>query len=158
MKLGKRFELIIAPFRVFSHIIDIDDQISALNAVYDHLVPGGAFVFDLYVPNLKLLLDGLAPTVDFDGEYTPGKRLSRTTSGTSDLITQVTSVTMKFDWEDEERQNSREWTFPMRFFFRYELEHLIARSKLKLKAIFGDFLESALDSGSREFIVHCIRA
>jgi SAM-dependent methyltransferase len=157
MELGKRFELIIAPFRVFSHIIDIDDQISALNAVYDHLVPGGAFVFDLYVPNLKLLLDGLAPTIDFDGEYAPGKRLSRTTSATSDLITQITSVTMRFDWEDEGRQNSREWTFPMRFFFRYELEHLIARSKLKLKAIYGDFLESALDSSSKEFIVHCIR-
>jgi SAM-dependent methyltransferase len=158
MKLGKRFHMIIAPFRVLSHIIDIDDQIRALDAVHDHLVLGGVFIFDLYVPNLKLLLDGLAPNVDFDGEYAPGKRLRRTTSAISNLISQITSVTMTFEWEDEGQPYSREWIFPMRFFFRYELEHLIARSKLKLKAICGDFAESALDSGSKEFIVHCIRA
>jgi len=158
MDLGKRFDLIIAPFRVFSHIIGIDEQIRALNTVHDHLAPGGVFIFDLYVPNLKLLLDGLPPTTDFDGEHAPGKHLSRTTSATSDLITQITSVKMKFDWEDEGRQYSREWSFPMRFFFRYELEHLVARSKLKLKAIYGDFSESPLDSGSKEFLIHCIRA
>jgi SAM-dependent methyltransferase len=157
MDLGKRFSLIVAPFRVLSHIVDIEDQIKALNSVSDHLVPGGVFIFDLYVPNLKLLLDGLPPTVDFDGENAPGVRLKRTTSATSDLITQITSVTMAFAWEDEGQQHSQEWTFPMRFFFRYELEHLIARSKLKLKAINGDFAESALDSRSKEFLVHCTR-
>jgi len=158
MDLGKRFDLIIAPFRVFSHIIGIDEQIRALNTVHDHLAPGGVFIFDLYVPNLKLLLDGLPPTTDFDGEHAPGKHLSRTTSATSDLITQITSVKMKFDWEDEGRQYSREWSFPMRFFFRYELEHLVARSKLKLKAIYGDFSVAALASGTKEFLIHCIRA
>jgi SAM-dependent methyltransferase len=158
MDLGKRFNLIIAPFRVLSHIIDIDDQIRALNAVSDHLVPGGVFIFDLYVPNLKLLLDGLPPTVDFDGEYAPAQRLRRTTSATSDLITQITSVTMAFAWEEEGQQHCREWSFPMRYFFRYELEHLVARSELTLKAIYGDFSESPLDSHSKEFLVHCLRA
>jgi SAM-dependent methyltransferase len=157
MNLERRFSLIIAPFRVLSHVVDIDDQIRALNAVSDHLVPGGLFIFDLYVPNLKLLLDGLSPTVDFDGEYAPGKRLRRTTSATSDLLTQITSVTMRFDWEDDGGRHSRNWAFPMRFFFRYELEHLIARSRLKLKMIYGDFSESPLDSRSKEFVVHCVR-
>jgi SAM-dependent methyltransferase len=157
MDLGKRFSLIVAPFRVLSHIIDIEDQIRALNAAYDHLAPGGIFIFDLYVPNLKLVLDGLPPTVDFEGEYAPGRRLRRTTSATSDLITQITSVTMAFAWEDEGAQHSQEWSFPMRFFFRYELEHLIARSRLTLKAMYGDFAESALDSSSKEFLVHCVR-
>jgi len=157
MELGKRFDLIIAPFRVLSHIIDIGNQIRALNTVSDHLAPGGVFIFDLYVPNLKLLLDGLPPTVDFDGEYAPGKRLRRATSATSDLITQITSVTMAFCWKDGGQQSSKDWSFPMRFFFRYELEHLIARSKLELKAIYGDFAESPLSSGSKEFIVQCVR-
>ena len=157
MNLGNCFDLIVAPFRVLSHITDIDDQIRALNAVYDHLIPGGVFIFDLYVPNLKLLLDGLPPTVDFDGEYEPGKHLRRTVSAKSDLTTQLTSVTMAFAWEEGGHQHNDEWSFPMRFFFRYELEHLIARSRLKLKSIYGDFAESALESGSKEFIVHCIR-
>jgi len=157
MDLGKRFDLIIAPFRVFSHIADVDNQIRALNTVHDHLTPGGVFIFDLYVPNLRLLLDGLPSTTDFDGEYEPGKRLRRRTSATSDLITQTTSVTMAFAWEEDGHPYSREWSFPMRFFFRYELEHLIARSKLKLKNVYGDFAESPLDAGSREFLIHCVR-
>ncbi len=80
MDLGKRFDLVIAPFRVLSHILAAEDQIKALNAVHDHLNPGGVFIFDLYVPNLKMILDGIPPTVDFDGEYAPGLRLKRTVS------------------------------------------------------------------------------
>jgi hypothetical protein len=95
--------------------------------------------------------------VDFEGEYAPGRHLRRSTSATSNLITQITSVKMAFTWDDEGQQFSSEWSFPMRFFFRYELEHLIARSRLTLKAIYGDFDESPLDSSSKEFIVHCTR-
>ncbi len=157
MSFGKRFDLVVAPFRVFSHIADVSDQIRALDAVYDHLNPGGMFIFDVFVPSLKLLLEGLPPTADFDGEYAPGKRLKRTVSTSSDLVTQVTSVTMAFDWEEEGRRLSAEWSFPFRFYFRYELEHLIARSKLTLKAVYGDYAESPLDSSSKEFLVHCVR-
>jgi SAM-dependent methyltransferase len=157
MDLGRRFDLIIAPFRVLSHVVDTDDQIKALNTVYDHLNPGGLFIFDLYVPNLRMLLDGLPPTIDFGGEYAPGRHLRRTVSAASDLIMQTTSVTMTFDWDEEGRAFHKSWTFPMRFYFRYELEHLIARSKLMLKAIYGDFAESPLDASSKEFLVHCVR-
>jgi len=157
MSLRKRFDLIIAPFRVLSHIIGIDDQIRALNAVHDHLNPGGTFIFDIFVPDLKMLREGLPPTVDFDGEYAPGRHLKRVTSAVSDLITQITSVTMTLSWDDEAGPSTAEWLFPMRFFFRYELEHLIARSKLRLQAMYGDFNESPLDSTSREFLVHCVR-
>ncbi|MBN2198711.1 MAG: class I SAM-dependent methyltransferase [Candidatus Aminicenantes bacterium] len=157
MSFGKRFDLVVAPFRVFSHIIDADDQIRALNVVHDHLNPGGVFLFDLFVPNLKLLLEGQAPVTDFDGEYAPGLRLKRTVSASSDLISQVTSVTMAFDWDEGGRRLNAEWSFPFRFYFRYEIEHLVARSKLKLEAIYGDYAESPLNSTSKEFLVHCIR-
>lgn len=157
MSLGKRFDLIVAPFRVMSHIAAVEDQLRAFDTVHDHLNPGGAFIFDLYVPNLKLLLEGLPPTVDFDGEYAPGRRLRRTTSAVSDIITQITSVTMTFEWDEEGRSQAASWSFPMRYFFRYEIEHLVARSKLKLRAIYGDYSESPLDSSSKEFIVHCAR-
>jgi SAM-dependent methyltransferase len=158
MNLGKRFDLVVAPFRVLSHVIGIEDQIKALNTVYEHLNPGGIFIFDLFVPNLKMILDGLPPTVDFEGEYAPGQHVKRTVSAASDLITQTTSVTMAFDWNEEREEFHNAWSFPMRFFFRYELEHLIARSKLTLKALYGDFAEMPLASSSQEFIVHCVRS
>jgi SAM-dependent methyltransferase len=157
MSLGKRFDLIVAPFRVLSHVVAVEDQLRALDTVHDHLNPGGAFIFDLYVPSLKLLVEGLPPTVDFDGEYAPGLRLKRTVSAASDLIAQITSVTMTFEWDEEGLSRSASWSFPMRFYFRHEIEHLVARSKLRLAAIYGDYSESSLDSSSKEFLVHCKR-
>ncbi len=44
---------------------------------------------------------------------------------------------------------------PFRFYFRYELEHLIKRSKLTLEKIWGDFEEGDLTGDSKEFIVVC---
>lgn len=36
-----KFDLIIAPFRVFMHLIEKEEQIKALNNVYKHLKSGG---------------------------------------------------------------------------------------------------------------------
>jgi SAM-dependent methyltransferase len=54
--LGRRFPLIIAPFRVMQHLVTIDDQLRFLDAVGRHLAPGGHFVFDVFNPNLSALV------------------------------------------------------------------------------------------------------
>src|SRR6266508_3521831 len=41
---GAVFPLVIAPFRVFQHMITIDDQLACLAAVARHLAPGGRFI------------------------------------------------------------------------------------------------------------------
>ena len=65
---------------------------------------------------------------------------------------------MGFVWDEDDGEHRDEWEFDMRFFFRYELEHLVARSPLVLEAIHGDFEEGPLETGSREFVVVCRRA
>ena len=42
--------------------------------------------------------------------------------------------------------------FPMRFFFRYEIEHLLARAGFRLLDIYGNFDRSPLVSSSPEMI------
>ena len=157
LNLNRKFDLVVAPFRVFSHLIDVEDQLQALNSIYDHLKPGGRFIFDLFVPDLKILQNGISAETDFDGEYAPGKKLKRIVSAEPDLISQVNKVTMTLTWDDEDGQKTSSWTLLMRFFFHYELEHLIARSKLKLDHIYGDYEGHDLASGSRDFVVVCRR-
>jgi hypothetical protein len=41
----------------------------------------------------------------------------------------------------------------MRFLFRFEIEHLVARSRLELAALHGDFAGGALATDSREYVV-----
>lgn len=155
LDLQKSFDLIIAPFRVFMHLITIEEQFQALDTVYHHLKPGGTLIFDLFVPNLKMLLEGMDNVKDFEGEYQAGKKLVRYSSMQAYPINQISYVTFKLVWEEGGKEMSKDWNTVLRYFFRYELEHLINQSKLKLEKIYGDFAENDLNKDSKEFIVVC---
>jgi hypothetical protein len=45
----------------------------------------------------------------------------------------------------------------MRFFFRFEIEHLVARSSLALESVFGDFAGGPVTADSRDYLVVCRR-
>ena len=149
------YDLIIAPFRVFMHLINKEDQLKALNNVFKYLTPGGKFIFDVFVPDLKPLINGLENVVDFEGEYEPGKRVKRIVSTKPDLINQIINITFRLEWNDNKSDYMQEWKTPLRFFFRYELEHLIERSQFKKYKISGDFMGNELNSDSKEFIIIC---
>jgi SAM-dependent methyltransferase len=153
-----KFNLIIAPFRVFMHLLDKEEQLNALNNIFDHLNDGGKFIFDTFVPDLKQLVSGLDNITDFDGEYAAGKRLKRIVSTSPDLISQVIHITFRFEWEDEDGVKYDTWKVPLRFFFRYELEHLIERSHFGSYRIFGDYQGNELTRTSREFVVVCTKS
>lgn len=150
-----RFDLIIAPFRVYSHLLTFEEQLSALNNAFDHLSDNGRLIFDLYVPDPGMLASGLTNIVDFEGEYMPGRKMSRTVTMKADIVNQISDITMVFKWDEENIQKMESWNFKFRFYYRYELEHLIARSKLTLEKIYGDFNGSDLTGDSKEFIVVC---
>lgn len=158
MRPDRRFALVCAPFRVLSHVHDTADQLRLLDAAHACLNPGGAFVFDLYVPSLKLLLDGMPEHTDFDGEHAPGRRLRRIVQAEpADLSCQRNRVRMAFLWDEEDGEHRGAWTFEMRFFFRFEIEHLVARSSLALDTIYGDFAGGPVTADSREYLVVCRR-
>ena len=150
-----QFDLIIAPFRVIMHIIDKADQITALNNVFDHLRTNGRFIFDTFVPDLKQIIDGLDNVTDFEGEYELGKLLRRRVSTKPDLINQLINVEFNLQWEEDNRKMHEKWSLPLRFFFRYELEHLIERSKFNSYDFFGDYAGNELSKDSKEFIIIC---
>jgi len=157
MKLNKKFNLIVAPFRVFSHVIDVSDQLKFLNNIWEHLEKEGVFIFDLFVPNPELLYKGIDKVMDFEGEYEPGKKLRRITSSYADKVNQVLDITMLFEWEEDNQWLSGEWKLKLRYYYRYELEHLLRLSKLNLENIYGDYNEGQLNKNSREFIMVCSR-
>ena len=151
------YDLIIAPFRVFMHLMEINDQLKALNNVRSNLRQGGKFIFDVFNPDLKPLITGLDKVVDFDGEYEPGLSLRRITSTKPDLINQVINLTFRMEWNDGTSGRSSEWETPLRYFFRFELEHLLLRSEFSSFKISGDFEGSELSNESKEFIVTCFK-
>jgi len=46
----ERVALVTCPFRSYLHLLDDEARLRSLGAVYDLLVPGGRFVFDVFAP------------------------------------------------------------------------------------------------------------
>lgn len=155
MNLGIEFDLIIAPFRMFQHILATDEQLALLSNIYSHLKPGGRFVFDVFVPDPLIISKGIDNDVVFEGECEPGKILSLKTTSHSDFSKQISSVTMDVSWiEDSETRNMR-WDMEIRYFYRYELENLIRLSEFRLVNIFGDFRKGEITQKSEDYVVVC---
>ena len=136
-------------------VLKTKEQIAFLNNVHDHLNDKGIFTFDLFVPDPELMAEGIDNLTDFEGEYEPGKKVRRTVSSRTDIVNQLLDVTMKFAWDEDNKQIEKEWNLKMRLFFRYELEYLVRLSRLTLVNIFGDYNENPLNAGSKEFVIVC---
>jgi len=152
-----KFDLIVAPFRVIMHLLEKEDQLTALNNLFDHLNEGGMFIFDAFIPDLNQLIKGFDNHIDFEGDYLPGQKLRRIVSTRPDIINQVINIRFRMEWEEAGKLCFDVWDLPLRFFFRYELEHLIERSKFSSYRIYGDYQGNELNSNSHDFIVHCLK-
>jgi len=149
----KKYKLIIAPFRVFQHIYSVADQIKFLENVKINLAEGGTFIFDVFNPDLNYIIKGSEESLQFSGEYSPGKAIRRYHEIKPDILNQIQHVTFRFEWDEDNEIKQAEFYTPMRYYFRFELEHLVARSGLRLKNIYGDENESPLTAERKSFIV-----
>ncbi len=150
-----KFDLILAPFRTFMHLTDKTDQLRAVNNVFMHLNDGGKFIFDTFIPDLGQLVNGLNHVTDFEGEYEPGKMISRTVTTHPDILNQMIHIDFLFEWDENNMKNKQNWQTQLRYFFRFELEHLIERSEFEEYKILGDYEGNPLNRNSRDFIVIC---
>jgi SAM-dependent methyltransferase len=133
----RRFRLITCPFRAFQHLLTVDAQLATLANVRRHLAPGGTFAFDVFDPKLAFLVapegdERLELTFVRDGVET--RRYSRTRV---DRASQILEVTFRFDPAPPEQAGPT--TVRLRWFHRYEIEHLLARAGFTDLVIHGGF-------------------
>ncbi|MCB0725754.1 MAG: class I SAM-dependent methyltransferase [Ignavibacteriae bacterium] len=153
--LSKKFKLIIVPFRIFQHLLTPDEQVSALQSIKKHLDTDGKLIFDVFVPNLKRITEVVENKLELSAEYAPGKIVERYLDSVPDNINQIINITFTFKWNENGEEMTEKDSFPFRYYFRYELENLIARSGLNLMKIYGDFNYGELNNSSTEFVVLC---
>jgi len=148
-----RFALVTAPFRVFQHLYTVEDQLACLARVRRHLAPGGTFAFDVFSPRLARIALIEEPEAE-DCRWRDGEdEIVRRVSVTRDHPIQLQQVTMHYERYRDGRRLARETTdFPMRYFFRYELEHLLARAGFEELTLYGDFDRAEYGADSAEMI------
>jgi SAM-dependent methyltransferase len=150
--LPKTFKLAIAPFRPIQHLTTVGEQLSFLQCVRDHLEPGGRLVFDVFNPNPALLAAEVNPEEIEDTpdlSLTDGRRVRRTYRVVrKNRAEQCNDIELIY-YLDGRRivQSSR-----LRYFFRFEMEHLLARSGFEVTALYGAFDRTPFVDGSPEMI------
>jgi SAM-dependent methyltransferase len=142
--LGEEFPLITVPFRPFQHLLTVDDQLGCLEHLRRHLARGGRLVLDVFNPSLhSLVADNVGEEIGEEPEFTmpDGSRVVRTYRTVSrDLFNQIIEVELIYhvtrpDGGEERLVDA----FPMRYLFRFELEHLLARAGFRLERLYGGF-------------------
>jgi SAM-dependent methyltransferase len=155
--LRQQFALVTIPFRGFQHLTTIEDQLACLQRARTHLAPDGLLVFDVFNPHFGILVSSRAEErEDTPPTALPGRRSLRRTARVLavDFIAQLSQVELVWYVTDASGREARHvQAFPMRWFMRAELEHLVARAGLRLIAVHGDMDEGPLAGDSPEMVV-----
>jgi SAM-dependent methyltransferase len=142
--LGREFRLATIPFRPFQHLTTIDDQLACLRTIHRHLVDEGMLVFDIFNPSLhSLVREDLGEEVGEEPEFeTPdGRRVIRRHSVVErDLFNQINYAELiYYVTHPDGREERLIHAFPMRYLYRFEAEHLLARAGFKVEHVYADF-------------------
>jgi SAM-dependent methyltransferase len=137
-----RFNLAFAAINTFMHLATTDEQLAALDRIYQHLNPGGLLVLDLFNPDLGRLLDlrGQLALEKVMTDPDTGHRLMRFHTDKADLGQQTIHVTFMVDEIDPQGHVQRTlFPFSIRYLFRYELELLLRHAGFEVEAIYGSY-------------------
>jgi SAM-dependent methyltransferase len=161
--VGGEFKLVTVPFRGFQHLVTVEEQAGCLRSAQRHLAPDGRLVLDVFHPNPPMLHDPafMKETDEFpEVELPDGRRFRRTWRVVAfRRREQINEVEFAFYVTHADgRQERFVEQFPMRYFFRYELEHLLANCGFRVEALYGDFDKSPLKEDSPEMILVARRA
>ena len=157
--LGQRFAMVISPFGGFHHLRSVDQQFACLERCRAHLSPRGVLVLDLLNPDPvpvsclqeeQAAGEATADVVDWTG----GRRIR----SWIDVVgyhpaLQSNECEMTYEIVETDGRTRRiTQEFSLRYVFRYELEHLLARAGFRLVALYGDYDRSPFKDGSPAMI------
>jgi SAM-dependent methyltransferase len=156
-KLAKTFSLVTSPFRPFQHLVSVEEQISCLACVNRHLAKGGRLILDVFNPDPTKLSGPVNPEEieDVSEVLLPDGRKLRRTYRTRAFhrAEQYNEVELIFYITHPDGRTERlVQAFPMRYFYRYEIEHLLVRAGFRILELFGDYDQSPLSNDSPEMI------
>ena len=154
---GETYSLITVPFRAFQHLLYVEEQKACLGCVHKHLAPDGLFILDLFNPRYDRLYQTKyeEETEDMpETEMPDGRRISR--------ANRVAGFHRDRQYNDIEiiyyvshpdgRKERLVQSFPMRYYFRYEIEHLLELCGFGVVDLFGNHDGSAYSVNSPEMI------
>lgn len=147
--LERDFPLILLANNALCHLLDLKSFESCMKCVKKHLSEHGKFIIEVFVPNLKMLLQKPDERVFFSEYEDPdgGGRIVVTSTSTYDSKTQIkhNKTFHKMPNDDEEIEGE----LPMRMYFPQELDALLKYNGFDIVHKYGDTNLSPFTSKSQ---------
>jgi SAM-dependent methyltransferase len=143
---GENFSLAFLVFNTIANLLTQDDQVRCFQNAARHLAPGGRFVIELWVPQLRSLSPGHGGTVE---ESEPGYLLV----DTYDVLKQhVISHHVRFAPELADGQEARIGRTPHRYVWPSELDLMARLAGFELESRWADWDGSEFTGESRSHV------
>ena len=156
---GPKFPLVIAAFNVLEHLYTRGELAACLARVAAHLAPGGAFAFDVQMPDLAWLVrdpEKRWAKTRFTDPAT-GRAMFYSTNHDYDPVNQIVTIRLYYDPVDG-KAGSRVVKLTQRKYFPAELEALVAAAGFRVVGRFGDFFWAPLDGAAESQVLMVERA
>lgn len=155
-----KFDLIFLPFNSIAHLYDLESQLSAFKATWNHLQPGGRFAVDIMLPDLDYLSSALnRPSYVYleDEIEDPGSdsTMLMYSSRKYDPIEQLQHIVWTHErFFETSGEHERYLTrLDMHMFFPREMQLLFLAAGFNIEAIYGSYKWEPLGKGTRQLII-----
>jgi len=150
-ELDQTFQLVTLPFRPFQHLVTVEEQLACLGCLRRHLRGGGKLILDIFNPMLEALVQkdfGKEMAEEPEFSLPDGRRVIRRHSVVSrDVANQINYVELvHYVTYPDGRQERLVQAFPMRYLFKFEAEHLLARAGFRVEQLYADYDKSPYGS------------
>ena len=146
-----RFTLATIPFRPFQHLLTVDDQLACLATIRRHLVDGGRLILDIFNPSLDSLVDtrvGQEHGEEAAFSMPDGRNVvRRQKTVATNRFTQVNDFELiYYVTHPDGREERLVHAFSLRYLFRFEAEHLLARAGFDVEHVYAGYDKSPYGS------------
>ena len=161
--IGESFGLVIIPAGSFQLLLSTEDQLACLRSIHRHLAPEGRLAFEIGNPSIVAMAEWLTarrgtlqrrPQRDYRHPGTGRQVLAWGYIEYHPSQQRYIARGVAEELDDVGRVVSRSYGSPMelRYLYRYETEHLLARCDFEVEAVYGDFSKSELRGTSQDMV------
>lgn len=145
-RAGEGFSLVYLVFNTISNLLNQEQQVECFRNAAAQLAPGGCFVIELWVPQLRSLAPGHGGTVEVSE---PGYLLVDTYDT---LAQQVVSHHVRFEAAVDGARGARIGRTPHRYVWPSELDLMAQLAGLQRESRWADWDRSAFTADSRSHV------
>lgn len=152
--LRDKFALIMLPSNNLCHLHSVEDFQGCMNCVERHLLPGGAFIIDVFVPDLNMLLQ------DAQDEYLLSEYENPSGDGRVRVMAQsyyerATQIRRTTTVRKIAGYPDQIGTLDLKMYFPRELEALVRLSGFRISARYGGHSGERFSDDSRVQVLVC---